>query len=307
MNDFASSAMLRLIQLGLQRQGLGLKPPPRTSGAHVPLGDKRALLEGLLQAHGAHVVLRLGEGAIDAREEPVSVALGLARDPHDLIGRWKRLERFVHSRHRVDVEASTECSLLLRHVSRDPREPPTPAEDLLVFGLLVALLHRIGTPALQACIAGEPMARWQAGRWTEEPLPDDVSSWALSWRPAAQAPVAAAHDNEEDTVALAHRLLAADSGRRWTLAALARDMGMSTRSLQRRLAVGGSGFSSLVLSTRLGLSAKLLVETPQPPAEIAYVCGFADQGHFNRLFKRLSALTPGEYRRAFAVPGKKTA
>ena len=302
MNDFASTAMLRLIRLGLQRQGLGLPAPARTrSGAHVPLGDKRALLEGLLRAHGAHAVLRLGEGAIDARDEPVSVALSQARGPHDLIGRWKRLERFVHSRHRVDVVESTACSLVLRHVSRDPGAPPTAAEDLLVFGLLVTLLHRLGTPALQACVAGEQVCRWQAGRWTPAPLPDDVSCWAMSWQAAAQTAPASPPDDDEDTVARAHRLLAADSGRRWTLAALSREMGMSARSLQRRLAAGGTGFSGLVSTTRLGLSAKLLVETPQPSAQIAYVCGFSDQGHFNREFKRFSALTPGEYRKEFAA------
>ncbi|HEX5683953.1 MAG TPA: helix-turn-helix transcriptional regulator [Ideonella sp.] len=301
MNDFASAAMLRLIQLGLQRQGLGMAPPPRASGAHVPLADKRALLDGLLQAHGAQVVIRLGEGAFDAREEPVTVALNMARDPLDLIGRWTRLERFVHSRHRVVVQASTACSLVLRHVSRDPRQPPTLAEDLLVLGLLVALLHRLGTPDLRVRIADEPGWRWQAGRWAEHPLPDDACCWALSWHPVAQgAPTTPA--GGQDTAALAHRLLAADCGRRWTLQALAREMGMSTRSLQRHLAAGGSGFSGLVSSVRLSRSAKLLVETLQQPAQIAYVCGFADQGHFNREFKRFSALTPGEYRREFAVP-----
>ncbi|HEY0855564.1 MAG TPA: helix-turn-helix domain-containing protein, partial [Albitalea sp.] len=55
---------------------------------------------------------------------------------------------------------------------------------------------------------------------------------------------------------------------------------------------------------RLGLSARLLVQTQQPPAQIAYFCGFADQGHFNREFKRLSALTPGQYRHEFAATQK---
>ncbi|CAG1018992.1 Urease operon transcriptional activator [Burkholderiaceae bacterium] len=302
MNDFASSAMLRLIQLGLQRQGLDAPmPPARERGAHVPLAHKRALLDELLRVHGPRVLLRIGEAVADARDEPVSVALSMAREPHDLIERWKRLERFVHSRHRVLVEASDERRLVLRHVSRDPRMPPTRAEDLLVLGLLVALLHRLGTLALQARFEGETQWRWRAGGWRDDaPLPPDVSRWFFSWQPAVHSTAMAAA-GDEDTVARAHRLLCADAGRHWSVQTLARDMGMSPRSLQRRLAEGGSSFSELVSSVRLGMSAKLLVQTQQPPAQIAYVCGFADQGHFNRAFKRLSALTPGQYRHEFAA------
>lgn len=299
MNDFASAAMLRLIQRGLQRQGLAMPPLPPMKGAHVPLADKRALLDALLEAYGAQVLLRIGEAAVDARDEPVTVALGLAREPHDLMARWKRLERFVHSRHRVRVDAATERSLVLRHVSRDPEQPPTRAEDLLVFGLLVALLRRLGTLELQARIAGDAAWRWQAGGWSDEPLPADVSCWTLSWQPVVQ-PRHALIPSDEDLVAAAHRVLAADAGRRWTVQALAAEMGMSPRSLQRRLAAGGSGFSALLSGVRLALSAQMLVQTEQQAAQIAYVCGFADQGHFNREFKRSCALTPGQYRKEFA-------
>lgn len=37
-------------------------------------------------------------------------------------------------------------------------------------------------------------------------------------------------------------------------------------------------------------------------SEVAQRCGFADQSHFNRLFKRLFALTPAEYRRRRREP-----
>lgn len=38
-------------------------------------------------------------------------------------------------------------------------------------------------------------------------------------------------------------------------------------------------------------------------AEIALKAGFYDQGHLSRVFKRLTGLTPGEYRRAFPIGG----
>jgi AraC-like DNA-binding protein len=37
-----------------------------------------------------------------------------------------------------------------------------------------------------------------------------------------------------------------------------------------------------------------------PTAQVGYVCGFADQAHFTRQFKRHTAMTPGLYRSEFA-------
>ncbi len=39
-------------------------------------------------------------------------------------------------------------------------------------------------------------------------------------------------------------------------------------------------------------------------AEVAYLCGFADQAHFTRQFKQHTAMTPGLYRDAFARRAK---
>ena len=298
--DFASAAMLRLIHLGLQRQGIAVSAlrPPR--GAHVPLADKRALVDQLLGDHGARALLCIGQAVHDARDEPALVALAMAREPLDLIARWQRLERFVHSRHRVFIEQSGDGSVLLRHVSLDTERPPSAAEDLLVFGVLVALVERSGIDGLQTRFAGDSRWRWQHGRWIEGAVPQDVSRWALSWSPGVHRPVAPlAADG--DWVGAAHRVLCTDPGRSWTLPTLARDMNTSSRSLQRRLGAGGSGFSGLLLEVRLAQSAKLLADSQQSPAEIGYVCGFSDQAHFTRRFKGHSALTPGQFRAQFAV------
>lgn len=304
MSDFASAAMLRLIQYGLRRQGIVVPVLRRQRGAHVPLADKRALVDQLLRDHGAQVLLRMGEAVRDARDEPALVALSVAREPLDLIARWQRLERFVHSRHRVLVEQSGDSGLVLRHVSLDPGQPPSAAEDLLVFGLLVALIDRLGTAGLQARLLGDKRRRWRQGRWMEQALPKDASRWVLTWSPAVPrqaARPAARPMTDHDWVAAAHSLLDADPGRRWTLPTLARDMGTSARSLQRRLCAGQSSFSVLLLEVRLAQSAKLLANSRQPPAEIGYVCGFCDQAHFTREFKRHTALTPGKFREQFAA------
>ena len=43
--------------------------------------------------------------------------------------------------------------------------------------------------------------------------------------------------------------------------------------------------------------AKLLLRTEQPLGEVALVCGYGSQSHFNRTFKAATDRTPGEWRR----------
>jgi AraC-like DNA-binding protein len=96
-------------------------------------------------------------------------------------------------------------------------------------------------------------------------------------------------------------LLAADPGRAWTVAALAQEVACSPRHLQRQLQAQQVSFSALLSQARLTHAAKHLVSTPQSAAEIGYACGYADQAHFNREFKRHTAFTPLAYRAHFAV------
>ncbi|MBL8385134.1 MAG: helix-turn-helix transcriptional regulator [Burkholderiales bacterium] len=301
MKDFAAAAMLRLISQGLAR--LGIAPTGRAPrAALVPLADKRHLVEALLAAHGAVSLLRLGEAVNDLGDDPTLMALTLAVDLHDLVRRWQRLERFVHSRHRVQVAWSAPARLVLAHVSLD-RDPPGAAEDLLVFGLLVALASRQVAPGLRARFAGERRWRYGAAGWVDRPLPRAVSTWELAWDPMPSPllpmPPAASADK---WIAWVRERLAADPGRSWTVRALAAEAGLPARTLQRRFAAVQTSFRSLVAQARLAAAARLLTTSAAAPAEVAYVCGYADQAHFTREFKRHTALTPARYRAEFAAP-----
>lgn len=302
MNDFASEAMLRLVRAGLQRQGLPVDGPAPVRQAHVPLADKRAWLARLWQTHGPDVIVRLAEAVHGMDDEPLLLALSLARDPADLLQRWQRLERFVHARHRMQVSQPEPGLLRIQHVSLDPAQAPTPAEDLLVFGFLVALCERLGAPHVQARPAGTSGWRRDRRAWTDGAWPRDVSTWELRWQvPAAQPATVAAHTDPERWVAQLQAQLAADPGRGWTVEVLARETACSARTLQRRLARHGQSFTQLLSSARLIGAARLLATGAMPTAEVGYVCGFADQAHFTRQFKRHTAMTPALYRNTFAA------
>jgi AraC-like DNA-binding protein len=310
--DFASAAMLRLIHLGLRQQGLVIESKLPTQkapqGARVPLSDKRALAHQLHQAFGGTALLRMGQAIHSAPDEPALVALSMARHPFDLITRWQRLERFVHSRHRVEIDLSGAHSVQLHHCSLDSAQATTPGEDLLIFGLLVALLNRIGAAGLRARFLGEPIWRFNRGAWRDSKTLVDTSHWQVQWQ--AQATIHARHsvhqaatrgDAAYQIKAAAAQLLQTDPGRAWTVAALAEELTTSSRDLQRQLQAQQSSFSALLSQAHLTQAAKSLVTTRQSASEIGYACGYADQAHFNREFKRHTAFTPLAYRQHFAA------
>ena len=80
--------------------------------------------------------------------------------------------------------------------------------------------------------------------------------------------------------------------------AIARRLGMSERTLQRRLADEGLSFQKLVDEARRELAEGLLVQSDYSLAEVAFLTGFSEQSAFNRAFKRWLDQTPAAYRQA---------
>lgn len=90
---------------------------------------------------------------------------------------------------------------------------------------------------------------------------------------------------------------------RVTLAAAARAAGASTSTLVHRLrAETGRTFRDMLRGTRIDEARKLLATTALEIADIADRCGFADQSHLTREFKRRVNLTPGQFRALLQVP-----
>jgi len=53
-----------------------------------------------------------------------------------------------------------------------------------------------------------------------------------------------------------------------------------------------------ILSQRVGQARELLSNSDLPLAEVALICGFADQSHFTRVFARVVGASPGNWRRS---------
>ena len=77
---------------------------------------------------------------------------------------------------------------------------------------------------------------------------------------------------------------------------IAAGLGMSGRSLQRRLSEKGFAYQDLVDSARRELAERLLKGSDYALAEIAFMTGFSDQSAFSRAFKRWAGETPRSFR-----------
>jgi len=77
---------------------------------------------------------------------------------------------------------------------------------------------------------------------------------------------------------------------------VANEMGMSERTLYRRLADEGLTFRDVLQRAQTTLAQKLLSASDCSIAEVAFLTGFSEQSTFSRAFKRWVGQAPGQYR-----------
>jgi AraC-like DNA-binding protein len=84
------------------------------------------------------------------------------------------------------------------------------------------------------------------------------------------------------------------------MAAVARKLGVSKRTLARRLASEGQTFLQVLDSLRFNLSKHYLREPDLPISEIAWLVGYREASAFNHAFKRWTGSTPKQARSVVA-------
>lgn len=299
MDDFASSALVQLITVELNRQGVEIEPISSFDGRTSSIAKSRLLELGLSRV-GAPGILSIGLGIQRLGFHPVPAVLLNSRSVADLLERWQRLEQYYHGRHRVRILELSERSARVEHYSIDD-DPPTPAEDLLIAGLLAALMTGSGAKGLALRLAGSAVIR--DGKVAPGPARiERTSAWAYRWqsfKPASPAFELRSGDRASDTV---RRWLKQDPGRNWRLSTLAREMALSTRTLQRQLTGCATNFQTLLREARTDGAAELLLNSNQTLADVGYATGFSDQAHFSRVFKQRFNLSPSEFRSISGQP-----
>lgn len=191
--------------------------------------------------------------------------------------------------------------------------PRLPAEDLVVLGVLVALLEAIGAPAVTARIGDVPVY----------PEPDDAAlataarqhgtaAWSLGWRHRTatarqprqepiQAPRVVAPQAWTEHAQRSFTTLCKDLMNSLTVAALAEALGEAPRSLQRNLSRAGLSYTRLLAQARCSAASWWLMRTATPIAEVGFVSGYSDQPRFTRDFRKRVGMTPQRYRSEFCA------
>jgi AraC-like DNA-binding protein len=82
-----------------------------------------------------------------------------------------------------------------------------------------------------------------------------------------------------------------------SLDAVAKQLAMSPRTLQRRLRDHGLGYADLLDQTRASAAKSYLADQQISVAEVAFMVGFAEQSSFTHAFKRWTGQSPNEYRK----------
>ena len=92
--------------------------------------------------------------------------------------------------------------------------------------------------------------------------------------------------------------LLAKRGARLSLRSAAALLGVSSRTLTRRLGGEGTSFQSLLEANCKARAVQLLRDHELTVAEIAYTLGYEDAANFGRAFRRWFGLSPGKFRRS---------
>ncbi len=85
---------------------------------------------------------------------------------------------------------------------------------------------------------------------------------------------------------------------------VAEKLGMSTRTLRRRLRAEGGSYRELLDEVRFGLAREYLANTRLPMEEISTLLGYTESGNFSHAFRRWSGESPSRWRQQHAAPGE---
>ena len=87
-----------------------------------------------------------------------------------------------------------------------------------------------------------------------------------------------------------------------TLEQIARKFGYNEKYLSHTLhKLTGIHFTQLLSLYRIDCAKKLLLETDSNISDIAFRCGFSALNTFNRAFKKMTGLSPSQYRKSYSV------
>lgn len=132
----------------------------------------------------------------------------------------------------------------------------------------------------------------------------EVPAESLASPRAFEARVGATSGFEPDQLNRVLALIDTQFAHPLSLATLAKAAGLSERTLTRHFTQHlGESVGEYIARVRIGHACRMLADTDMPVSVVASRSGFPNLANFNRRFKVMKGMTPGEYRQQFL--GKK--
>ncbi|HBQ14024.1 MAG TPA: hypothetical protein DEF51_23800 [Myxococcales bacterium] len=202
-----------------------------------------------------------------------------------------------------------------RHVRRDQLVDLTRVDSVSPVALARMMAYYTAQPDYLRAIAREALVRPDGvagvlaeGFYPVVPLPfegrvfrtlGDALVWLSprpdeTWREAVGSTLRDAMASPRTSVAVERRVR--EGGARLTVLDAARALGMSRRTLQRRLAEEGTTFERLRARTLVGEAERLLGETDEDIKWVSFELGFRTPARFAEIFRREVGVSPSEYR-----------
>ena len=309
---------------------LGLPPEIALKRAGLPMGlfnaDKIlvsteeffALYRGIAEAsNDPGFGLKLGSEERLERYDPIKIAAISARSFRDAIGRVSRYKQLTCPEEIRVVERGTEAAVQFVWLLAHDKEPPLLVD--VCFAWIISLANRgIGRPLSPKRVELQrpPAHREMYEKHFRSPVKFRADRNALVFNKADMELPFITHNADllgivapqleaELTEQLAQKTFSEQAkgilkhlvaGQRPGIQDLARELHLSTRTLQRRLTEQGVTFQRLLDDARRELAHHYLLHSSRELNETAYLLGYEDANSFFRAFHHWEGTSPGHWR-----------
>ena len=309
---------------------LGLSPETALRRASLPMGlfnaDKIlvsteeffALYRGIAEAsNDPGFGLKLGTEERLERYDPIKIAAISARSFRDAIERISRYKQLTCPEEIRVVERGNESAVQFVWLLAHDKEPPLLVD--VCFAWIASMAHRgIGRPLSPKRVEFQrpPARREMYEKHFRCPVKFRADRNALIFNKADMELPFVTHNPDllgtvapqleaELTEQLAQKTFGEQAkgilkhllaGQRPSVQDLARELHLSTRTLQRRLTEQGITFQRLLDEARRELAHHYLLHSSRELNETAYLLGYEDANSFFRAFQNWEGTSPGQWR-----------
>jgi AraC-like DNA-binding protein len=277
-----------------------------------------ALYRGLAEASpDPAIALKLGTEHRIERYDPIAIAAVSARSFRDALERLARYKQLSCPEELRVTERGDEARVEFRYLLAQETEPPLLVD--IAFSWVVGIAHR-GTDGvvrprrleLRGATGDRAMYESHFGcpavfgatqnaivfdrADLDRPFLTHNAELLATVAPQLEAELKQALATREIGTQVKAILKPLLAGRRPGIGDVAKELGLSARTLQRRLAEDGTRFQQLVQEARRELARHYLLHSALELNETAYLLGYEDSHSFFRAFQQWEGDSPGVWR-----------